>query len=144
MRRIRGFAVLLFTLIAALVVLCAVVALPDRLAFDGGERYTFYVGNTSKNCRVVSCTASEAALTRLTLQDVCGESATFSTLDVDEFLDSVNGLVIFVEVMEDSVNYYCTAELPYSVDLYGIPINLHICVREDGVTVGSPIIFGGY
>ena len=144
MRKLKGFAILLFTLAAALVVLCAVVALPDRLAFDGGERYTFYVGDTSKDCRVVSCAASEAALTRLTLQEVCGESATFSTLDIDEFLDSVNGMIIFFEPLEDSINYYCTADLPYSVELYGIPINLHICVREDGVTVGSPIIFGGY
>ncbi len=144
MRRLRGFAVLIFTAVAAALVLCAVTALPDRLAFNGGERYTFYVGNTSKNCRVVSCTASEAALTRLTLQDVCGESATFSTLDIDGFLKSVNGEIMFEERLDDSVNYYCTADLPYSVELYEKTINLHICVREDGVTVGSPIIFGGY
>ncbi|MDE6691152.1 MAG: hypothetical protein K2K04_04195 [Clostridia bacterium] len=144
MRKIRGFAVLLFTVVAALTFLCAVAALPDRLAFDGGERYTFYVGNTSKDCRVVSCSAKEAALTRLTLQGVCGESATFSDFDFDEFLDSVNGSIVFVEVLDDSTNIYCTADLPYAVELYGIPINLHICMREDSVTVGSPIIFGGY
>ena len=144
MRKFRGFAVLIFTAVAALLVLCAVTALPDRLVFDGGERYTFYVGNTSKNCRVVSCSASEAALTRLTLQGVCGESATFSTLDIDGFLKSVNGKIMFEEPLDDSVNYYCTADLPYSVELYETTINLHICVREDSVTVGSPIIFGGY
>ena len=144
MRKIKGLAVLLFTLVSALVILCAFIALPDRLVFDGGERSTFYVGNTSKDCRVVSCAASEAALTRLTLQDVCGESATFSTFDINGFLDSVNGMIIFIEPLEDSTNYYCTADLPYSVELYGIPINLHICVREDSITVGSPIIFGGY
>lgn len=144
MRKIKGFAVLLFTVVAALIFLCAITALPKRLAFNGGERYTFYVGNTSKDCRVVSCAANQAGLTRLTLQDVCGESATFSTLDIDEFLESVNGLIVFVEPMDDSVNLYCTADLPYTVELYGIPINLHICLRADSVTVGSPIIFGGY
>lgn len=144
MRKLRGFAVLIFTIVAALVVLCALAALPDRLVFKGGERYTFYVGNTSKNCRVVSCAASEAGLTRLTLKEVCGESATFSTLNIDEFLKSVNGEIIFEEEMSDSQNYYCTADLPYSINIKNATINLHICVREDSVTVGSPIIFGGY
>lgn len=144
MRRLRGFAVLIFTVFAALAVLCALAALPDRLVFEGGERYTFYVGNTSKNCRVVSCAASEAELTRLTLQEVCGESATFSHLDIEKFLKSVNGEILFDEPLSDSVNYYCKADLPYSINIKGFTVNLHICVREDSVTVGSPIIFGGY
>lgn len=144
MRKLRSFAVLIFTFAAALVVLCVLAALPDRLVFDGGERYTFYVGNTSKNCRVVSCNANQAGLTRLALQNVCGESATFSSLDIDGFLKSVKGEIMFEEKMSDSVNYYCKADLPYSVELYDTTINLHICVREDGVTVASPIIFGGY
>lgn len=144
MRKLRGFAVMIFTVTAALALLCVLAALPDRLVFDGGERYTFYVGNTSKNCRVVSCAASEAGFTRLTLQQVCGESATFSTFDKDEFLKSVNGEFLFVEELGDSVNYYYKADLPYSIELRGMTVNLHICVRENGVTVGSPIIFGGY
>lgn len=144
MRKLRGFAVLIFTAFAALAVLCAVAALPNRLVFKGGERYTFYVGNTSKNCRVINCSAAEAGLTRLTLQGVCGESATFSHLDIDGFLATVNGEIVFEETLDDSVNYYCKADLPYSVKLYGEEINLHICVKSDGVKVGSPIIFGGY
>lgn len=144
MRRLRTFIVMLITVFAALALICVLVTLPDRLAFRGGERYTFYVGNTSKNCRVVSCAASEAGLTRLTLQEVCGESATFSHLDIDDFLQSVNGEIVHDEKLGDSVNYYCKADLPYSIELFGTTINLHICVREEGVTVGSPIIFGGY
>lgn len=144
MRKLRGFAVLIFTVVAALAVFCALAALPDRLVFKGGESYTFYVGNTSKNCRVVSCAASEAGLTRLTLQGVCGESATFSSLNVDEFLESVNGEILFEEEVDGTVNYYCKADLPYSINIKGLTVNLHICVREDSVMVGSPIIFGGY
>lgn len=144
MRRLRGFTVLAFTVVAAIVVLCALAALPRRTVFSGGEKYTFYVGNTSKNCRVVSCRPAEAELTRLTLREVCGESATFSSLDINTFLEGVGGEILFKEEMDDSVNYYCAADLPYFVELYGKTVNLHICVREEGVTVGSPIIFGGY
>ena len=144
MRRLRGFTVLAFTVVAAIVVLCALAALPRRTVFSGGEKYTFYVGNTSKNCRVVSCPASDAGLTKLTLNGICGESATFASLDIDEFLRSVNGEIIQTERLDDSVNYYCKADLPYSINLFGTTINLHICRREGSVTVGSPIIFGGY
>lgn len=144
MRKLRGFAVLIFTIAAALAVFCVLAALPNRLVFEGGERYTFYVGNTSKDCREVSCSAAEAGLTRLTLQNVCGESATYSHLDIDEFLKSVNGEILFEEEIDGSFNYYCKADLPYSVKVNGFTVNLHICVREDSVMAGSPIIFGGY
>ena len=73
-----------------------------------------------------------------------GEATTYTQLDVAEFLSGVNGRVLFVEELSDSVNYYCAADLPYSAELYGMEINLHISVRDDGVTVASPIIFGGY
>lgn len=144
MRRLRGVAVLLFTALAAVLIVCLVGALPDRLVFKGGDSYTFYVGNTSKNCRVVSCSASDAGITKLTLNGICGESATFASLDIEEFLKSVNGEIIETERLDDSVNYYCKADLPYSINLFDTTINLHICRREGSVTVGSPIIFGGY
>ena len=144
MRKLRYAGALFLISAAALAIAVAMTALPERLAFKGGEGYSFYVGNTSKNCRVVSCRPAEAELTRLTLREVCGESATFSSLDIDTFLEGVGGEILFKEEMDDSVNYYCAADLPYFVELYGKTVNLHICVREEGVTVGSPIIFGGY
>ena len=144
MRKLKRTVTLLIVAAAALAFFALLTALPDRLAFSGGDSYVFYVGNTSKNCRMVTCTAQDAGVTRLTLSQVCGESATFSTFDKEEFLASVNGEILFVEELSDSVNYYCKADLPYSVNLYGEQINLHICVKQEGVTVASPIIFGGY
>lgn len=117
--------------------------LPDNLCFEQGESYTFYCGNTSKNCNEVRANRFPS-LTRITLNDVCGESTEYAKLDLSEFLQSVNGKVLFTEELSDSVNYYCSADLPYSVELYGQRVNLHVCVRESGVKVASPIIFGGY
>lgn len=144
MRKLRYAGALFLISAAALAIAMTMTALPERLAFKGGEGYSFYVGNTSKSCRVVDCERKDAGLTRLSLREVCGESATFSSLDVDGFLKSVNGKILFEEELSDSVNYYCSADLPYSVNLYGKQINLHICVKQQGVTVASPIIFGGY
>ena len=139
MRAIRLCAIL----ITAAAVCAAALGLSTRTAFECGESYTFYVGSASSNCRIVTVNGN-AALTKLTLKDVCGEATTFATLDIARFLDSVSGEIIFEERLSDSVNYYCSADLPYSVELYGMEINLHICVKEQGVTVASPIIFGGY
>ena len=111
--------------------------------FKGAESYAFFCGDTSINCREVRAPRN-AALKKLTLTNICGECAEYSKLDVESFLASVNGEIVFVETLSDSVNYYCKADLPYSVILYGTEINLHICVRESGIKVGSPIIFGGY
>lgn len=137
------FLKLLAVTIAAGAFIAALALLPDNLCFESGESYTFFCGDSSKNCREVTAHGN-AALTRLTLGGVCGESTLYRELDIDEFLKSVNGEVVFTEELSDSVNYYCTANLPYKVTLYGKEINLHVCVKKEGVKVASPIIFGGY
>lgn len=138
----RFVKLLSVTVIAAAFVAALVFLSPD-LCFSGGESYTFYCGESSKNCREITVRGG-AAFAKALLSDVCGESTEYGELDVYEYLASVNGEIIFTEELSDSVNYYCKADLPYSVTLYGESINLHICVKNSGVKVASPIIFGGY
>ena len=123
---------------------CLLLALsPARLCFGEGKSYTFYCGSNSSDCKIITVNGN-AALYRLALKNVCGESTTYAALDITEFLSSLNGKIIFTEELTDSVNYYCTADLPYKVTLYNAQINLHVCVKQTCVTVASPIIFGGY
>ena len=130
-------------IVCAAAVCAAVTALPRRTAFESGGSYTFYIGSSSSNCRILTV-GGNADLIFPALRGVCGEATTFSSLDIPSFLASVEGEVLFEERLSDSFNYYCSADLPYSVELYGREVSLHICVRESGVTVASPIIFGGY
>ena len=136
-------AKLLVLIALAAVMLAAAWLLPERLCFDGGESYTFYCGTSSADCREVTVTERAAAV-KLALKDVCGEAAVYENFDLDSFLKKVGGKVVFTEELSDSVNYYCTADLPYFVTLYGQKINLHICVRGNSAKTASPIIFGGY
>lgn len=134
----------LFVLLAlAAIILIAAWVLPERLCFDGGESYTFYCGTSSADCKEVVANENAAAV-KLSLKNVCGEAAVYKSFDLQSFLKDVGGKIVFKEVLSDSVNYYCTADLPYSVTLNGQKINLHICVRENSVKAASPIIFGGY
>ncbi|MCD8372659.1 MAG: hypothetical protein LUD27_05095 [Clostridia bacterium] len=139
MRAAKTFLIFIAAMASALLI----VLLPQRLAFDEGESYTFFCGDTSADCRIITVDKN-ASLYKLALKDVCGESTLYPSLDVQSFLQKVNGEIIFTEELSDSVNYYCKADLEYSVALYGEQINLHICVKQQGVTVASPIIFGGY
>lgn len=138
----RLLKLLSVTFLAA-AVLAAIAILPARLCFKGAESYAFFTGDTSKDFSEVKA-QTDAAVKRLTLSAVNGECAEYSEIDLDALLKSVNGKVIRTEKLSDSVNYYCKADLPYSVKLYGEEINLHISVRKNGVKVASPIIFGGY
>ena len=123
--------------------IAALALLSVKPCFNGGESYTFFCGDSSKNCREVTVSGNPA-LTKLTLAEVCGECTEYKDFDLESYLLKVNGKVIFTETLSDSVNYYCKADLPYSVNLYGEEINLHVCVRENAIKVASPIIFGGY
>ena len=132
------------SLLLAGVFLCFCFSLMEqRVCFGNGENITFYCGNSSSNCRIVEA-GETPIVTKITLNDICGESAEYKDFNLEEFLREVNGEILFCEELSDSVNYYCKADLPYSINLYGKEINLHICLREDGAKVASPIIFGGY
>ncbi len=142
-RQVMRVAKFFGVIFSAFIILAAVAALPDRLCFEGGESYTFFCGTSSADCHEVTV-GSGAALARLTLSEVCGESTVYKNFDLRSFLKKVNGRIVATEELSDSVNYYCTADLPYSVNLYGEKINLHISVRGETAKVASPIIFGGY
>lgn len=138
----RAIKLLTVTLVAG-AFLAMLAVLPQRLCFKSGDTYTFFTGDTSKNCKQITVT-DNIEQERLKLNGICGECTTYSEFDLESYLKSVNGEVIFLEKLSDSVNYYCKADLPYEIELYGESINLHVCVRADGVKVASPIIFGGY
>ena len=139
----RRFFKLLAITLAAGILIAIITIVQAKTCFRGAESYSFFCGRGSQQLTIVRAD-SDAAIRKLTLKNVCGECAEYSALDIDEFLSEFGGQIIFTEELSDSVNYYCKANLPYSVQLYGEEINLHICVKADGVKVGTPIIFGGY
>ena len=134
---------LVFITVCTLAIVAALCVLPQRLCFIDGADYKFYCGTSSKDCKTLDV-CGNAAVERLCLKNVCGESAVYENFNLEDFLTRFDGEIVFVEELSDSVNYYCRADLPYSVNLYGEEINLHISVRGGTARAGSPIIFGGY
>ncbi len=141
MQAAKMFCILIIS--AAVMAVCAIA--PVRTCFADAETYTFFCGTSSADCREIR-TAENFSLTKALLNDVCGECAVYSAENfvLEDFLANYNAEVIFIETLTDSVNYYCTADLPYSTRLYGRQISLHVCVKDGAVLAASPIIFGGY
>lgn len=136
------FLKLLILTVFAVIVLSAAGFIKLKPCFEQGKSYTFFCGTSSADCKTVVCDNPQSE--KLRLKNVCGESTEYDNFDLDSFLEQFGGEIVFCEELDDSVNYYCKANLPYSVDLYGQEINLHVCVRGDAAKVGTPIIFGGY
>lgn len=140
----RFFASFLSFMLAAVGVWMTSVGLYPHTYLPLGINHAYYLSNSSQNfCTLTDPTFWELATMQGKLH---GETCEYllSDFSLDEYLQKVNGNVCFVEVLFDSVNYYCTADMPYQTQLNGQAINLHICVKQDAVAVGTPVIFGGY
>ena len=131
-------------LVLAWLVFAAIALSPRRLCFEGGKSYTFFCGTSSADCREITVSGKEAESVKLALCNVCGEATVYESADAEQIIKKFNAQVIVKEEVCGIVNYYCKADLPYAVELYGTEINLHVSVKDGRVKVGSPIIFGGY
>ena len=131
-------------LVLAWLVFAAITLSPRRLCFEGGKSYTFFCGTSSADCREVTVSGDKAESTFLSLLNVCGEAATYENADAEQIIKKLGAKIVAKEEFCDGVNYYCKADLPYSVELFGTEINLHVAVKGESVKVGSPVIFGGY
>ncbi|MBQ4098190.1 MAG: YwmB family TATA-box binding protein [Clostridia bacterium] len=68
-----------------------------------------------------------------------------NAFNLKEFLDVYDAETVFIEKTEAGVSYYAYSnKIKYKKIIDGKKINLHINISNDGVTVGSPIIFGGF
>ncbi len=63
----------------------------------------------------------------------------------EKIAENFHAKILFFEEVNGTISYYAyTNEWADSVCLYGQKINLHIAIGDERLTVGTPIIFGGY
>jgi hypothetical protein len=76
-----------------------------------------------------------------------GESCCFIDADfnLNDFFAEYNAKIVQVESTEDQVSYYAfSPQVKYSQRLFGKKVNLHVSVKKDRITVGSPLIYGSF
>lgn len=146
MRSVRKGLAILFVgiLLAALLVLPQM--LDKNLLFAGAESYIFYTGSQSSNAQMTLAEGESAARVKFFLSDVTGESARYASAE-DAFMqaEKYGARLLFCENAADVTNYYYySPRLCGGVEIGGALVNLHVAVRGEGASVGSPLIFGGY
>lgn len=140
----------ILALAAAIAVCAAVLVLPQVALklpiFSGAESYQFYVGSQSSNARIVAAEGAAAAAVKLTLGGVTGESARYADArDAFAQAEALGARLCFCERAGDIVNYYYhTPRLRGGVEVGGMTVNLHVAVRGESASIGTPLIFGGY
>ncbi len=141
----RFFTVSLCALFS-LALLVAPQLLDRRLLFQGAESYVFYTQSASSQAEMLFADAEHAASVKLTASRLTGESATFAT--AEEALaqaERYNARLLFTQTTGNVVDrYYYSPHLGAGVRLQGHTVNLHISVRGESGSAGSPLIFGGY
>lgn len=131
-------------------VLAALLVLPQlldkNLLFTGAESYIFYTGSASSNAGMTLADGRDAARVRFFLGGVTGESARYGrAADAFAQAEKYGAKLVFCERAADIVNYYYYAPaLSGGVELAGATVNLHVAVRGEGASIGSPLVFGGY
>lgn len=141
----RFFSVLLacgFALTVAFVVRSATVC---KFADLVGER-TFYLHSASSGAR------TKTELGFFDCFQVQGESVSFSAEGADEtlaqeLLKNYGATLVFTEETSDVVSYYgYTEKWNEKIKMDGACINLHVAMQKNGdrVSVGCPLIFGGF
>lgn len=140
----RALKVLLCFLLSAAVVLFFAFLGSRPPVFPEGENYTFCVGSSSSQAKMI-VTNGNARILRFLLSDVRGESTVYMDKDCSELLAFYEAVPVFTEACAGVRNeYYYSPCFSGGVWIEGALINLHVAYRENTVCIGTPVIFGGY
>lgn len=121
---------------------------PLVLANGKGE-YTLYLNSQSSSAKIYSVDES-AKINAALIKNICGESVFFQNKVegksfVDEVLTTLDAVKVCSETIDGIVcDYYYSSNI-YSYVLIGRKrVNLHVVYCEQGITVATPLAFGGY
>lgn len=142
----KNFLMLLFSIIFTIASLTIMHYMEKDLLFKDAMHYTFYSQSVSSQAKIISTTAKDAKKVKYSIANLTGESAEYKNAeDAFQQIDRYNANFRFMEECGDIQNYYFYSPNLYAaVHVNGIAVNLHIAIKIDGVTIGSPLIFGGF
>ena len=116
----------------------------DKPVFiDESDSVTLYLGNNSSICEIISIDNGDYHK----YSNIRGESIRLelTNFDLDAFIKKYTAQILFIEQIEQGVNYYCySPKMKYRRLIDGFIINLHVFVGNECVSIGTPMIFGSF
>ncbi len=110
---------------------------------DYADNYEIYRQSNSSNATISTASAVAATF----MSGKTGESCQISAdgFSVEQFLQDFNAKVCLVEKTQTTVSYYAYSKrIPYRQTIGGKTVNLHVCISQNTVKLGSPIIYGSF
>ena len=116
-----------------------VVFLFNFSAFPNEKKTEYYLYSPSSQSKIVT------EISVLDLLFLKGERVEVAERELGALLEKYGASVVFCEEFVDGVSYYCySPTLKTPILIGGKFVNLQIVVKESGVVLGSPVVFGGY
>lgn len=81
------------------------------------------------------------------LPSIKGESCVIEDeyFDLKQYLEKMNATIIFTHEFNGCKNYYAySPKIKYCKMIDGKMINLHVCIKNEQIKLGSPIIYGSF
>lgn len=140
----KRIALLLRSVVLAAALLLVIGAVNNvGAAFTKGEGHAYYIGSASSVATVYE--SASALPAELIFIGVRGESAYMPGGDRAALEKQYSAELLFEERAGDTVNYYYYSPSFHSfIYINGFAVNMHIAVRGNDLSIGTPIIFGGY
>ena len=131
------------TIIVFLCIAC-VWCIYSKPIFTGyAKTFEVYLSNGSNKAPISQVGVIECTFINGKKGEACKISK--NNFSLEEFLADFNAYVVDVEYTDDSVNYYAySPRVRYLERIKGKKVNLHVSVGKGQITLGSPIIYGGY
>lgn len=147
-------------ILALFVLVALIIAIPfanvSALAFDEATYYLYCKSNFDDSATVIAngggkiiVCRSINELVRACFKSTSSQGVSFTVsgklATVEQLLDRMHAQVVFSESFDGlSCVYAYSPDIGYGITVDGRYINLQIAERDGKITVGSPIILGGY
>ena len=133
--------------ILSVVTICFSLLKPNKtpLFYNYSSNFEVYLQSSSSSANIVSINTQQYK----NLSKIKGES--FKTdkdnFDLQNFLLDLDARVLFIETIEEGISYYCFSNtIKYRELVKDNIVNVHVFISNltNQITVGSPLIFGGF
>ncbi|MBQ3572425.1 MAG: hypothetical protein IJA15_06330 [Clostridia bacterium] len=114
--------------------------------------YTYYKYSKSSSCQIY--TGAVSSIKKPFCLAVQGQSLfldfslygkSFCVREVEKSVSEKKGFFVFEESGEWGVSrYYYSKQIPFYCVVNNNRVNLQVSVSKNGITIGSPLIFGSY
>lgn len=137
LRHLRLFLIIILSL------LCVYAINKRPLFTEYANEFCLYVGSNSSNCSFREANEIEYLFSLNVFGEGCRVEK--NEFNLSEFLQDFSAEIVKQENIQDVTCVYAySKKVKYLQIIDGKKVNLHVAITNDGIYLGSPIIYGSF